>query len=417
MQYGLLGEHLGHSYSPQIHSQLGSYEYRLLPVAPAAFDAFIAERNFQGVNITIPYKQRVMALCDKVDPLAQRIGAVNTVVNHNGRLVGYNTDYSGFARLFEANDIAVEGKTVLLLGNGGTTRTAKAVLQDKNAARILVASRRPAEGSISYGDAAAQKQVQIIVNCSPAGMYPNNGVQLLQLGDFPVLEAAVDVVYNPFKTALLLQAQRLGYKAVGGLGMLVVQAALAAQLFTGKPLAEQPVDRIQAMLRESYGNISLIGMPGSGKTSLGRSLAKQLGRNFVDLDAVVADKAGKSIPEIFEQDGEEAFRDLESIAAQEAGKEHGQVIATGGGAVKRQQNIDALRQNGIILWLDCPVKRLSLGGYRPLARSMEDLIRLEGERRTLYQDAADGRVEHQPYFPRHLQLLLESSKELLRAMR
>ena len=395
MEYGLIGAKLGHSYSKIIHERLCGYDYALRPL-PDEGQArrFFAQRDFRAVNVTIPYKKLAMACCDEVDPRAAAIGAVNTVVNRGGRLYGYNTDYMGFAWLCRRRGVDFRGRTVLILGTGGTRNTAAAVAKDAGAARVLTVSRRPdrARGELSYDEAAASG-AQVVVNTTPAGMYPDVGVCLLDVAAMPGLEAVVDVVYNPARTELLLRAEEAGVPvAACGLEMLVAQAVYAAEYFLGRPFADREgeIERGAAALRRDILNVSLVGMPSSGKSTIGRALAKRLGRPFVDLDAEIVKAAGRAIPDIFAAEGEDGFRARESEQARRFGKESGLVISGGGGVVKRAENVRALRQNGVILCIDRPLDALAVGGGRPLSSSREALRQMEAERRPLYRQAADA---------------------------
>ncbi len=397
MEYGLIGSRLGHSYSKIIHERLCGYDYQLCPL-PAETEArrFLEARAFRAINVTIPYKRLVMEYCDEIAPRAAAIGAVNTVVNRGGRLYGYNTDYMGFAHLCRSHRVDFAGRTVLLLGTGGTRNTAAAVARDAGAARILTASRcpDPAKGELSYPEAAASG-AQIVVNTTPAGMYPDVGTCLLDAAAMPGLEAVVDVVYNPVRTELLLRAAEAGVPVTAcGLEMLVAQAAYAAEYFLDTPFADREgeIRRSTAALRADILNVSLIGMPSSGKTTLGRALAGKLGRTFVDLDEEIVRAAGQSIPAIFEAEGEEGFRRRESEQCARFGKESRLLISCGGGTVKRAGNVRALRQNGVVLFIDRPLAALTVGGGRPLSSSPEALRRMEAERRPLYEAAADAVV-------------------------
>ena len=397
MEYGLIGSKLGHSYSKIIHEQLCGYHYELHPLpTEAEARAFLEQRAFKAINVTIPYKKLVMEYCDEIDPKAAAIGAVNTVVQRNGKLYGYNTDYMGFAWLCKSRGVDFAGRTVLILGTGGTHNTVSAVARDQGAARVLTVSRHPdpAKGELSYEE-AARSGAQIVVNTTPAGMYPNVGACLLDVAAMPGLEAVVDVVYNPVRTEILLRAQEAGVPVTAcGLEMLVAQAVYAAEYFLDTPFADRAgeIRRITASLRAGILNVSLIGMPSSGKTTLGRALAQKLGRTFVDLDQEIVKAAGCSIPEIFEAEGEDGFRARESEQAARFGKESSLMISCGGGTVKRPENIRALRQNGVILFIDRPLEALTVGGGRPLSSSPEALRAMEAQRRPLYEGAADAVV-------------------------
>ncbi len=395
MEYGLIGSKLGHSYSKIIHERLCGYHYELHPLpTEAEARAFLEARPFRAINVTIPYKRLVMEYCDQIDPRAAAIGAVNTVLNRNGKLYGYNTDYMGFAWLCSSRGVKFEGRTVLILGTGGTHNTAAAVARDAGAARVLTVSRHPDpdKGELSYEE-AVRSGAHIVINTTPAGMYPDVGVCPLDVAAMTGLEAVVDVVYNPARTELLLRAEEAGVPVTAcGLEMLVAQAVYAAEYFLDTPFADRAgeIRRGSADLRAEILNISLVGMPSCGKTTLGRALARELGRTFVDLDEEIVRAAGCSIPEIFEAQGEEGFRALEAAQAARFGKESGLLISCGGGAVKRAENVRALRQNGVILFIDRPLDALTVGGGRPLSSSHEALRAMEAQRRPLYEKAADA---------------------------
>lgn len=395
MEYGLIGAKLGHSYSKLIHEKICDYTYKLYPLATEGLAReFLAERAFKAINVTIPYKQMVIPFCDVVDARAAAIGAVNTVVNRDGRLYGYNTDYPGFAYLAKAHGVRLTHKTVLILGTGGTHRTVEAVCRDEGAAEILTASRTGRDGALTYQEAARRRDVQVIVNTTPAGMYPNVGECLLDPAAFPHLEAVLDVVYNPFKTELLLRSEALGVPAYCGFEMLVAQAVYAAGHFTGKELdCEVLIPAVHRDLKRQLCNVSLVGMPGCGKSTVGKALADALGKEFVDLDTEIECRTGHNIPDIFETEGEDAFRRYESEALAALAKENRMVIACGGGVVKNPANVRALRQNGPVLWMRRPLDRLATAG-RPLSSGMEALRRMEAERTPLYQAAADATVDN-----------------------
>lgn len=400
MEYGLIGSKLGHSYSKTIHEMLCGYHYDLCPL-PTEEDvrAFLKRRAFKAINVTIPYKKLVMEYCSYIDPRAKAIGAVNTVVNKNGLLYGYNTDYMGFAHLCEAHGVDFTGKTVLILGTGGTHNTTSAVARDKGAAKILTVSRHPdpEKGELSYQEAVSSG-AQIVINTTPAGMYPNVGVCNLDVAAMPGLEAVLDVVYNPDKTELILRAEEAGVPvAVGGLEMLVAQAVYAAEYFLSRKFPDAPaeINQITNTLRRDTLNIALIGMPSSGKTTIGRALAKELGKTFVDLDEEIVKANGKSIPDIFAEEGEDGFRKKETEQVERFSKEGHQLLSCGGGVIKRSENLRALRQNGVILFLDRPLESLVVGGGRPLSSSTDALRAMEAERRPLYLAAADAVVPNQ----------------------
>ena len=400
MEYGLIGSKLGHSYSKIIHEMLCGYRYDLgpLPTEEEA-RAFLTRRAFKAINVTIPYKRLVMGFCSYIDPRAKAIGAVNTVVNRNGLLYGYNTDYLGFAYLADAHGVEFAGRTVLILGTGGTHNTTSAVAKDKGAARVLTVSRHPdpEKGELSYAE-AVHSGADIVINTTPAGMYPNVGVCHLDVAAMPGLEAVLDVVYNPDKTELILRAEEAGVPvAVGGLEMLVAQAVYAAEYFLDRKFDDAPAEirAITAQLRKEQLNVALIGMPSCGKTTIGRALADRLGKRFVDLDEEIVRAAGRSIPDLFAAEGEDGFRAREAEQTARFAREGRQVLSCGGGVVKRPENLRALRQNGVVLFIDRPLDALTVGGGRPLSTSAEALKTMEAQRRPLYLAAADAVIPNE----------------------
>ena len=389
MEYGLLGERLGHSFSPQIHRDLAGYDYQLLPTPPEAVEDLFARRAFQGLNVTIPYKRTVMPLCDEIDPRAAAIGAVNTVVNRNGRLTGYNTDIDGFLYMARRAGVDMAGKKVVILGSGGTSRTARAAAGELGAREIITVSRH---GEDNYQNLSRHADAQVLVNTTPVGMYPNWGQSPVSLESFPALEGVLDVVYNPLRTALLLQAEERGLPRSCGLPMLVAQAKRAAELFTGRNIDDSRTEAVLHGLRGQLTNIVLIGMPGCGKTTVGRALAGKLGRTFVDLDEEIVRRAGTSIPEIFAREGEAGFRERESALVREFGERTGLVVSTGGGVVTRRENYIPLKQNGLLLHLRRDPAALPTDG-RPLSQATapEELWR---RRAPLYAAFADGEIDN-----------------------
>ena len=389
MEYGLLGEKLGHSFSPQIHRDLAGYDYQLLPTPPEAVEDLFARRAFQGLNVTIPYKRTVMPLCDEIDPRAAAIGAVNTVVNQNGRLTGYNTDIDGFLYMARRAGVDMAGKKVVILGSGGTSRTARAAAGELGAREIVTVSRH---GEDNYQNLSRHADAQVLVNTTPVGMYPNWGQSPVSLESFPALEGVLDVVYNPLRTALLLQAEERGLPRSCGLPMLVAQAKRAAELFTGRNIDDSRTEAVLHGLRGQLTSIVLIGMPGCGKTTVGRALAGKLGRTFVDLDEEIVRRAGMSILEIFAREGEVGFRERESALVREFGERTGLVVSTGGGVVTRRENYIPLKQNGLLLHLRRDPAALPTDG-RPLSQATapEELWR---RRAPLYAAFADGEIDN-----------------------
>lgn len=387
MKCGLLGRKLGHSYSPQIHGLLGDYSYALFEKEPEQLASFLKNGDFTGINVTIPYKKDVLPYLDELSPAARKIGSVNTIVRRaDGSLFGHNSDYFGFVSLVKHSGIAVDGKKVLVLGSGGTSNMVVTALKDLGAAPVVISR----SGLNNYENLHLHADASVIVNATPVGMYPNTGVSPIDLRRFPALTGVLDVIYNPAKTQLLLDAEKLGIPHENGLWMLVAQAKEAAEYFTGKKLPDSCIEKIHGILSRQMKNIVLIGMPGCGKSTIGTLLAETLGRTFVDADAQIVQMASKSIPEIFAQDGEDAFRQWESDALAHLGKQSGLVIATGGGCVTRQRNYPALHQNGSIVWLERDLSLLPTDG-RPLSQSNR-LEEMYAVRKPLYEAFADVRV-------------------------
>ncbi len=412
MTYGLIGKTLVHSYSKEIQEALGKYTYDLISLSPEEMPEFIKTREYNGLNVTIPYKQDVIPLCDEISPLAEAIGAVNTLYwehpegktqEERGKLIGHNTDYTGFLYAASRAGIDFAGKNVLILGTGGTSLTTRKAASDKGAASIRIASRHKGAGGetdhvlgntpvsfVSYDELPdIADSVDIIINATPVGTYPKNLQKIISVRDFPNCKGVMDVIYNPFRTALLLEASELGLPHSNGLPMLVAQATAAAGFFLGTPgTFEKENERIINAMEKDIRNITLIGMPGSGKTTVGRYLADISGKKFVDLDDEIVKEAGISIPEIFQKEGEEGFRKRETEVCRRFGKENRLVIAAGGGAVLREENVQALRQNSLMLHIRRPLDQLAMDG-RPLSKDMETLRRMEEERRPVYENAAD----------------------------
>lgn len=411
MKYGLLGEHLSHSYSKIIHDKLGLYPYELFPLPPERVGVFLASRSFAGLNVTIPYKAIVAKYCDVIDPEAKAIGAINTLYFKAGGLHGTNTDYNGLSYAATRIGISFEGKKVLILGGGGTSRTARALIHDSGAAEIVIAERNPKTldgvASISYDN--LPYDAEIIVNTTPVGTYPNNLETIIHLADFPKCVGVLDVIYNPFSTVLIMEAKALGIPCSGGLPMLVAQATRAAELFTGRNNLQKETERIISELETELCNIVLTGMPGSGKTTLGKKLAKKIGKTFVDLDKEIVSIAGKTIPEIFAQDGEPHFRALETQVAMEFGKQKGFVIATGGGVLLNPINALALKQNGKMIFIDRLLPHLATSG-RPLSTSQTALEEMDKVRRPLYEKYQDITLMNRGPFIKVLTELVELVK-------
>lgn len=388
--YGLLGRKLGHSWSVPIHAALGNGAYRLLELEPEDLAPFLRRDDIGGLNVTIPYKRDVMPLCDAIDPAAEAIGSINTLVRRpDGALVGYNTDIDGFRYMARRAGISLAGKKVVILGSGGASLTAQAAARQEGAAEIVVISR---SGPDNYGNLSRHAGGEILVNTTPVGMYPGNGASPVDLAAFPALEGVLDVIYNPHRTALLLQAEERGIPCSDGLPMLVAQAVAAEERFFDRAIPASENERILAQLRREMTNVVLIGMPGSGKTTVGAALARLTGREAVDLDQMIEAAAGCSIPEIFAREGEAGFRAREAAAAAEAGKRTGVILLTGGGIVKTAANYDALHQNGRIYQLVRDLSLLPTEG-RPLSQGA-DLAAMWRERAPLYQRFRDAEIDN-----------------------
>ena len=407
MKCGLLGRKLGHSYSPQIHNLLGDYSYVLFEKEPEELENFLKNGDFSGLNVTIPYKKEVIPYLSELSPTAQKMGCVNTVLRRSdGTLYGHNTDYFGFTSLVRHAGLSVAGKKVLVLGSGGASNTAVAALKDLGASPVVISR----SGENNYQNLYRHTDAAAIVNTTPVGMYPNTGVSPIDLGLFPHLEGVLDVIYNPARTQLLLDAEKLGIPRENGLWMLVAQAKEAAEVFTGGKIFDEVIEKIYRQLSHQMKNIVLIGMPGCGKSTIGALLAEKLGRTLADADEKIIALAGKSIPEIFAQDSEPTFRDWETKALTELGKQSGRVIATGGGCVTQKRNYPLLHQNGYLVWLERDWSKLPTDG-RPLSQA-NDLGKMYAARKPLYEAFADIRVENTGTPEETVQKILDALEEL-----
>ena len=387
---GLLGKTLGHSYSPLIHSYLGQYEYRLFEKQPHELEDFLKRGEFEGLNVTMPYKKDVIPYLDALSPIAARLGAVNTIVRREGKLIGHNTDYAGFLSMVHRSGLDPAAKKVLILGSGGASATAVAVMEDLGA-DVIVISRG---GENNYNNLyTMHTDAAIIVNTTPVGMYPNTDFSPISISAFPALEGVLDVIYNPTNTMLLQLAQESGVYGMSGLWMLVAQAKEASEWFQNCTIPDEKITQIHNIVRAQVENIVLIGMPGCGKTTVGKALADKLGRQFFDADAEIAKKANMSIPEIFAKEGEDGFRSREIKVLSELGKQSGLVIATGGGCVTFSINHSFLHQNGRIFWLKRDIYQLPTDG-RPLSQkgNLEEMYRI---RKPLYESFADVIIENE----------------------
>ncbi len=390
MQYGLLGEHLPHSHSPEIHASFGNKDYSLFEIPKEAVADFLQKRQFCGINVTIPYKETVMPLCDVLDGIAVEIGAVNTVVNCGGKLFGTNTDFGGFIFMCNYRGIDFKDKNVLILGSGGTSKMVRVAARHLGAASVTVVSR---SGEVNYENVYGLcSNTNIVVNTTPLGMFPNVEEKPVELARFPLLTGVVDVIYNPLKTRLLQEAESLKVPHTDGLLMLVAQAAFADRYFRDQSHTGGKIIAAYNKMKKALTNTVLIGMPGCGKSTLAKILSKKSGRAFFDVDAEVVSRAGKSIPEIFESEGENAFRDLESEVTKELCKKSGVIIACGGGTVLREENRAALKQNGSIVYIKRETDKLARGG-RPLSAADGALEKMYKERAPIYKALADIIIE------------------------
>ncbi len=394
MKYGLIGERLGHSFSREIHGKIADYEYELCEIQRDELDGFMREKDFSAINVTIPYKEAVITYLDEIDAAALSIGAVNTVVNRGGKLYGYNTDYAGASAMIRYTGISLDGKKVLILGTGGTSKTLSHVARDMGAAEIVFVSRRAREGCVTYDEAVRDHaDADVIVNTTPVGMYPNVDASPIDITKFAKLSGVVDVIYNPLETNLVRAAKERGIPTSGGLYMLAAQAVYASAHFLGTEADDALTERVyREVLREKM-NIVLCGMPSCGKTTVGRIIANLTGRSLVDTDDLVRDGSGREIPEIFSTDGEASFRALEREAVSSASKLSGAVIATGGGAVIDKRNVDALRRGGMIFFIDRPIEMLIPTSDRPLSSDIDALKRRYDERYPIYTSVADKIID------------------------
>lgn len=392
MKCGLIGEKLSHSFSPQIHRELADYSYELFEMPESEVKDFLESDRYDCINVTIPYKKTVMPYLDEISAEAQRIGAVNTVVKtKNGKKHGYNTDYYGFMCTVNRSGIEIKDKNVLILGTGGASLTAKTVSEDLGAKRITFVSR---SGEINYENVYEKcSDTEVIINCTPVGMYPNkNGESPVTLDKFKSCKGVLDMLFNPAKTKLLLDAERLGIPHVNGLPMLVAQAKKACEFFLDEKIADSEIDRINTLIANQTGNIILVGMPGSGKTTVGKLLSEMTGQNVIDTDEMIIASQGRTPSEIITADGEEKFRQIEHEEVKNAGKMSGMIISTGGGVVTRRENFDPLRQNGKIFFIHRSLDKLPTDD-RPLSQKskLEDMYRI---RLPLYREICDFEVSN-----------------------
>ena len=404
-KYGLLGKKLSHSYSPEIHAMLGDYEYKLYEVEPDGLDAFFAECPLDGFNVTIPYKRDVMKYLSGVSETAQWVGSVNTIVRRDGGFFGYNTDAYGFEYTLRKSGVDVNGRKVLVLGSGGASGTAVRVLEQMGAREVVVISR---SGENNYSNIDRHYNADVIVNTTPVGMYPETDAAPLDLAHFKSLSGVIDIIYNPARTKLLAQAEGLGLPCINGLPMLVAQAKRTAELFEQRQIDDNVIDTVTRSLESKMKNIVLIGMPGSGKSTVGERLSRMIGREFVDADTEVEIATGRKIPSIIEEQGEDEFRRLETQVLKSLCCGSGRIISTGGGCVTVEENYRILRQNAVVVWIRRDLDKLPTHG-RPLS-AKNGISELFERRRALYEKFADFEVDNN----RTPNITAERIKELLK---
>lgn len=394
MKYGLIGEHLKHSYSCEIHAQIADYEYELHEIPPSGLGGFLKKREFNAINVTIPYKQDVIPYLDEISDTAKRIGAVNTIVNRNGRLYGDNTDFAGMLALAKHIGVDMKGRKVLILGTGGASKTGHALAEYMGAQSVYYVSRSGKDGSITYEQAVTEhSDAQIIINATPVGMFPKQDGRPIDISAFPKLEGVIDAIYNPLRTNLILDAQERGIPAEGGLYMLSAQAVHASAVFRDIPLDESLVDKAFKSVKNDKQSIVLIGMPSSGKTTVGRILAEKCGKQLADTDEYIVRKIGMPISDFFAKHGEAEFRKIEKETVAELSATGGRIIATGGGAVLDAENVRALKQNGVLVFLDRRPENLIATDDRPLASRRSALEKLYVERYDIYCAAAELHID------------------------
>lgn len=412
-KYGCIGKKLTHSFSKEIHRALADYEYELIELTEEELPSFFEKKDFEAINVTIPYKQTVIPYLDTVSEIARRIGAVNTIVKRDGKLYGYNTDYYGMKALIERVGVDLEGKKVLVLGTGGTSKTARVVAADMGASPVLTVSRRKAEDCITYEEAIAlHGDAEVVINTTPSGMYPDVGAKPIDISAFKRLEGVIDAVYNPLCTNLVLDAKARGIKAEGGLYMLVAQAVVAVEKFLGTKIEKATCDRVFGSVFSEKENIVLTGMPGSGKSTVGKLLHID-GYEFFDTDTEIEKRCGCTIGELIAAKGEAFFRDLETEVIRDISSEGCRIIATGGGAVLREENVRCLKRNGKLFFLDAPLSRLQATADRPLSNTEDKLKKLYEERMERYKATADVTVPDMATPEAEASFILSKRRELI----
>ena len=416
MEYGLIGEKLGHSASKEIHEQLADYSYELHPLTKEDFPIFMEEKAFRALNVTIPYKQAVIPYLTAMDENAKAIGAVNTIVNQNGSLYGYNTDMPGFLYMVKKNGINMEGKKVVVLGNGGASQAIQAGVKKMNPAKMIVVGNRTIkEGVLTYEQCfALHSDADIVVNTSPVGMYPNVDFSPVDLTHFPQCQAVIDIIANPLTTKLVAQARELGMKGITGLEMLIAQAKYAVEIFLDTHLEDARIAEINTPLLKERSNLVLVGMSGGGKSTIGKRAAEKLGKGFVDTDDLIIERIKMPIAEFFAKEGEPAFREIETKVIHEVSSRNNLVIATGGGIIKNPLNVEYLKRNGRLIWLKRDADLLQTGNGRPLAPDQAAAQKLYQERLPLYTAAAEAIAENNGTFEEGLSAVLQCYESLLK---
>ena len=415
MKYGLIGEKLGHSFSKTIHEQLADYTYDLIPLTREELDVFLQKKSFSALNVTIPYKETVIPYLNEVDAHARKIGAVNTIVNRNGILKGYNTDFYGFRYMLLHNGIDVRNKKVLVLGKGGASKAVIAVLEEMGAKEIRTVYYKENPETITYEECYQNHaDAEIIVNTTPVGMYPKADECPIELSRFPRLCGVADVVYNPLRTQLIIEAEKRNIPGADGLEMLVAQVKYAAEIFLDTKIDDCRIDEIHADLLKERSNLVLIGMSGGGKTVLGKKAAEKLGKTFVDTDEEIVKCIGMPIADFFAKKGEPAFRKMETEVLHEISSRNDLVISTGGGIVKNPLNIEYLKRNGRIIWLKRDAELLQSGNGRPLAPDKAATLKLYEERLPLYTASAEAVAENNGTAEEGLENILKAYKSLLK---
>ena len=394
MKYGLIGEKLGHSFSKEVHSMLSDYEYEICEIPKDGLDAFMREASFKAINVTIPYKESVIPYLSYISDEAKKIGSVNTIVNRGGKLYGYNTDFFGMVSLINKMRLSIKGKKTVILGTGGTSKTAFAVVESLGAEPIITVSRTKKDGAIDYEELMKDHlNAEIIINTTPVGMYPDNFSSPVDISPFTKLEGVIDAIYNPLRTSLVVDALERGIKAEGGLYMLVAQAVYASEIFLDTKYPTEKLDKIYKKIKRKKENIVLIGMPASGKSTVATLLSKDLSRTVLDTDRMIEKSRQKSISDIFESDGEKAFRDYETYEIANASLQNNTIIATGGGAILRSENVKMLKQNGVLFFIDRPYEKLVPTSDRPLASDLDAIKKRYEERYDVYLKTADARID------------------------